>query len=323
MDGNRVAELPGGERERRPSLPALSDDEELSRYLTERRNWSRWGPNDERGAANLITSRKIREAAGCVRKGRTVSLSRPFPTTPGPHNPRPAQMHPGTWTLPGGAGIAHDFIGVEYHGFNTTHLDALCHVWDADGMWNGRHPTEVLGSEGANFADVDRYGDGITTRGVLLDVARYRDVPFVAPGKPVRGRELLEVASSQNVTIRPGDALVVHSGRTAWEATLDPSRPVPEDGRPGLHASCLGAIRELDAALLVWDLMEEKPGASDLPFTVHAALFAFGVPLVDNARLDDLAELCEEEGRYEFLLMVAPLRVAGGTGSPVNPIAVL
>jgi hypothetical protein len=55
---------------------------------------------------------------------------------------------------------------------------------------------------------------------------------------------------------------------------------------------------------------------------MHSAIFAFGTPLVDNALLEPVAAVCAEEGRYEFLLVIAPLIVEGGTGSPINPIAV-
>jgi len=97
------------------------------------------------------------------------------------------------------------------------------------------------------------------------------------------------------------------------------SHPVRQ--RPGLHASCLKFIRESDCSLLVWDMMDFEPNGYDIPWSVHAAIFAYGIGLLDNALLQPLAEACAEEGRYEFMLTVNPLRVVGGTGSPVNPIA--
>lgn len=303
--------------------PSLDSDQSLAAYLREHRNWGRWGQDDQRGAMNLLTPGKLIEAASCVRTGNSISLSRTFPSTAGPQNPRPAQHHLGTWTLPGGAGIAHDYLGISYHGMNATHVDALCHVWDSEGMWGGRSPERVFGDDGATFGDIDQWKDGIVTRGVLFDVPRHRGTPFVAEGQPVTAEELEDIADANGVEVRAGDALVVHSGRGPWEATLDPQRPIPEDGRPGLHASCLQFMRAHDIALLVWDLMEEKPTGFSLPFTVHAALMAFGVGLVDNARLGELSDACADAEQTDFLLVVAPLRVVGGTGSPVNPIAVL
>jgi kynurenine formamidase len=88
-----------------------------------------------------------------------------------------------------------------------------------------------------------------------------------------------------------------------------------------LHASCLPFLRDHDVAVLVWDLLDAAPTEYDIPWTVHGALYAYGVALLDNALLQPLAEACAQEKRYEFMLVVAPLKVVGGTGSPVNPIA--
>lgn len=97
--------------------------------------------------------------------------------------------------------------------------------------------------------------------------------------------------------------------------------PVTPRWRPGLHASCLPFIRDTDAAVLVWDMLDYRPTGYTLNWGVHPVLFAFGVCLIDNARLDDLATACAEEARYDFMLTLAPLVVVGGTGSPLNPIA--
>jgi kynurenine formamidase len=150
-------------------------------------------------------------------------------------------------------------------------------------------------------------------------------VPYVTPDRPVHGWELEEVVAAQGVELEPGDALVVHSGREAWTADNplwpEPDWLRPEPVRPGLHASCLPFIRDHDVALVAWDLMDSTPTGYALPWTVHGVLYAYGVALVDNALLTPLAEACRQEGRYEFLFLIAPLRVVGGTGSPVNPLA--
>ena len=88
-----------------------------------------------------------------------------------------------------------------------------------------------------------------------------------------------------------------------------------------MHASCLPFLHENDIAILVWDMMDFTPNGYELPWSVHGAIFAYGMALLDNALLQPLAEVCAAEGRYEFMLMIAPLFVEGGTGSPANPIA--
>ena len=305
--------------------PRIPTREEVLSYLHERRNWGRWGPDDQIGAINLITPEKRVKAAALVRSGRSVSLSRDFPTEPRHGNPHPAQH----WmkTVPRGAGgYAADFYGIYYHGVATTHLDALCHTWDEHGMWNGRDPAREITFEGANFGGVHHWQHGLITRGVLLDVPKHRGEPYVTADKPVHGWELEAIAKAEGITLAPGDAAVVYSGREALqEAYPDKHYQTPlgvtNPTRPGLHASCLPFLRDNDIAIIVWDMMDCMPNGYDIPWSVHGAIFAYGVALLDNALLQPLAEACAEEGRYEFMLMIAPLKVVGGTGSPANPIA--
>jgi kynurenine formamidase len=289
--------------------------DEVIGYLRERRNWGRWGDDDQRGAINLITPEKRVRAARLVKSGRPISLSRDFPVTPHRGNPMPAQHFVRTFD-----NAVIDYYGTVYHGYVTTHVDALCHVWDEHGMWQGRDPKKEISTQGAAFGGIQHWRDGVTTRGVLLDVPKFRGEPFVTVEKPVHGDELTAIAKAQGVAIEPGDALCVYSGREAYQAAhRDWSGYVPPS--PGLHASCLPFLRDNDVAVLVWDLMDAAPNEYGLPWTVHGAIFSYGVALVDNALLQPLAEACAEEGRYEFMLTFAPLCVVGGTGSPVNPIA--
>ena len=290
-------------------------------YLRERRNWGRWEDKGSAGAINLITPEKRVEAAGLVRNGRSVSLSRPFAVTPTDENPRPSQHYLVVSDRPSGGGSAMDYYGVFYHGTATTHIDALRHVWDEDGMWDGKDPREVLAYQGASYGTVDQWSDGILTRGVLLDVPRHRGAPYVNLDEPVHGWELADIAESQGVAIEPGDAVMVYSGREAY-ARDNGGTWGGGATRPGLHASCLKFIRDTDMSILGWDMMDASPNEYDLPWTVPGAIFAYGVALLDNSLLGPLADACAEEGRYEFMLTINPLNVIGGTGSPVNPIAV-
>jgi kynurenine formamidase len=302
--------------------------EDTLHVLRERSNWGRWGADDELGAVNLVTPEKRVQAASLVRAGRSVSLSRPYPKEPAGNVPRPALHYLEIEDRPPG-GAALDFYGISYHGMGCTHIDSLCHVWDEGGIYNGRDPRDVLGFRGASFGQIDNWREGIITRGVLLDVPRFRGTGCVTQDEPVHGWELAEICRAQGTEVTPGDALVVYSGREAWSRAQ--GRPwgsaapgAPAEGlvaRPGLHASCLEFIRDTDAAVLVWDMMDLQPNEFGLPWTVHGAIFAFGIALVDNALLEPLAAVCAEEGRTDFMFVISPLRVEGGTGSPANPLA--
>ncbi len=145
--------------------------------------------------------------------------------------------------------------------------------------------------------------------------------------RPEREKEEAPTKLMETLKLQPGDAVAVYCGRDQWQAA-NPETPYgrPFGGgpnvRPGLHVSCLPFLRDHDVSLLVWDMLDHLPIGYDIPWAVHAALFAYGVALLDNALLEPLAQACVEEGRDEFMLVIAPLRVVGGTGSPANPLAV-
>ena len=295
--------------------------QEVLAYLKEDRNWGRWGEDDQKGAVNMVTPEKRLAAVQTVRSGLAVSLCREFPKTPAPNNPTPAIHY--MQLEDGDRGGCIDYYGISYHGTACTHLDALCHVWNEDGMWNGRDPDKVITTQGANWASIEHWKEGIITRGVLLDVPKHRGEPYVTMDTPVHGWELEDIAKEEGVDLEPGDALVVYSGREKWDEDGNPIWGSNPDQRPGLHASCLKFLQESNCCLLVWDMMDFMPNGYDIGWSVHASIFAYGIGLLDNALIQPLAEACGQAGRYEFLLTVNPLRVVGGTGSPVNPVAIL
>jgi kynurenine formamidase len=292
-----------------PAAQAAPTRQEVEAAYTGRRNWGRWGPDDQRGAVNLITPQKRVAATKLVARGRTVSLSRPF---------EPEQQFTRiTEDKTGGSVI--DYYGFIYHGTTVTHIDALGHVWDQHGMWNGRKPAEVLDTRGAHFADITAFSDGLVTRGVLLDVPRHRGQPHVTVDRPVQGAELDQIARAQKVSVTAGDALLVYSGREAFQRG---GNTYGSANRPGLHPTCAAFIRDHDVSILGWDMMDARPDGYGLRWPVHGVLFNYGVVLLDNALLEPLAAACAEEGRYEFLFVALPLRVPRGTGSPANPVAI-
>ena len=278
--------------------------------FTYRRNWGRWGANDPMGAVNLITPQKRAAAAALVKTGRTVSLSRVF--EPDQHFIRVNQR--------GTGGSVVDYYGFLYHGVTVTHVDALCHVWDRNGMWNGRDPAKEIDTNGTRFADITAFSSGLITRGVLIDVPRHRRISHVTVDRPVEGTELEAIAKAQNVVIEAGDALLVYSGRESFVRSATSYGP-STGTRPGLHVSCAKFIRDRDVAVLGWDMHEAMPDKDGLPWPVHGVFYTYGVALLDNALLEPLAQACAEERRYEFMFMALPLKIARGTGSPVNPIA--
>lgn len=306
--------VPGGEAVAGQTIDTrvLTAEEILDFYRT-RRNWGRWGPDDQVGAVNLITPQKRVAAAALVRTGRTVSLGRVF--EPPQHFVRITSAAANV-----GGGYMQDYYGYIYHGSAITHVDALSHSWIREGMWNGRDPAKEIDTSGARFGDITAWSSRLITRGVLIDVPRHRRESHVTPEKPVHGWELEEIARAQGVDVGAGDALLVYSGREAYDRA--PSKQ--PNRRPGLHASCAKFIRDRDVAVLVWDMMDACDGVCGpaKPDRVHAVIANFGVALVDNALLEPLATACLEERRYEFMFVALPLRVLRGSGSAANPTAI-
>ena len=295
--------------------------QEFDEYKERFSNWGRWGDDDHLGTLNHITAQVRRNAAALVQDGRSVSCARPLATErvlSGPRNGAPADHKMNI-----GGMACSDYIGVNYHGFANTHIDALCHIFTADGkLYNGRPISDVT-EEGAKSNSVDFWRHGIVTRGILYDVPRHRDTAYVALDEAVHGWELADIAEAEGLQPKAGDAVLVRCGATEFWGDNPNYEPVWQ--APGLHASTLEFLYETDAALLGWDLMEARDQdqykAPAMP--IHSTAIPYmGLPLLDNADFDELAATCAELGRWEFQLVIAPLFVKGGTGSPVNPIAI-
>ena len=298
--------------------------EQVDRYLKDRRNWGRWPQNPGAGAINLITAEKRVQAASLVKSGKPISLARPLPVEPSHDNTKPIDFYMKRMPWIDGGGAALDYISIFQHGLTITHLDALCHMWDKNGTWEGKNPDDILSFDGASFGAVDEWSDGIMTRGVLLDVPRFRGTAYVDNDSPVHGWELQEIAEAQGVKMTPGDAVVVYCGREAYEEANGNYGGDPVGSKyPGLHASCLPFLRDNDLSVLVWDMEDASPNEYGVAWTVHGAIHAYGMALIDGAALVALVDECAKANRYEFMLTVNPLVLVGGTGSPVNPIAVL
>jgi kynurenine formamidase len=270
------------------------------------------------------------KAAAEVRHGVTVSLGHDLRTRPTGEQPVPATHHMlASGDALGASGVpgyeaTRDYVGLEVHGLGTTHLDALCHMFVDGRMYNDR-PASDVSSTGARSNSVMSVANGIVGRGVLLDIPALRGVAALGAEDRVRAADLDAAARRQGVAIGTGDLVVVCTGRDARRKSgaLDPFG----QGLAGLDASCLDWLHTHDVALLAGDgISDPMPAQPDprWPFPIHQiAITALGMHLVDNCRLDELVETCSRLGQWSFLLTICPLRIPGGTGCPVNPVAVL
>jgi kynurenine formamidase len=305
--------------------------DEFDRLFESVKNWGRWGPDDQLGTINLITPERVRAAAGLVRSGRRVSMEIPINTTAGPDNPTPAihfvtQGHDidiGS----GGLRFGLDFLGMACHGDCHSHVDALCHISYKGLTYNGKPAEEVLTSMGATSLDIARIGEvGVVGRGVLLDLPRLRGLKWLEPGDAVTRAELEACEQAQGVHLGEGDIFVYRTGHHRRRLELGAWDNGPDgEGKAGLHVDTVPWMHERGIAAFLPDGDGEAiPSCVDgMTYPIHPLqIVAMGMLTADSLQFEDLARACDEEGRYEFMVVGLPLRLPGGTGSPWNPIAI-
>ncbi len=278
-------------------------------------NWGRWGATDERGTLNLLTPALVQRAAGLVKTGKVYSLSMPLEAE-GPQWP---SRHK-TWRVttfrnpPAERGSADDVVSMHSH--SGTHMDALCHIWYDNQLYNGYSMPEHVTSTGATRNSIDNV-PFIVGRGLLLDIATWKGVDHLELGEAITAADLDACAAAQGVTVQAGDLILL---RTGWMHIFHSDRSLYNQGEPGIDVSTIPWLKAHDIVAVCADnqaieVFSEMP-PPQLP--VHAAAIRdLGVYLVENLNLDALAA----DKVYECLLVIAPLPLTGGIGSPVNPIA--
>jgi kynurenine formamidase len=300
--------------------------DEFDRLFQALRTWGRWGDSDQLGALNLLTPERVAAAAGLVQQGVTISLSWPLRTEAAASTPEPAEHRmtsEGDVHSSSGMVVAKDYIGLNYHGDTHTHLDALCHIGYEGLLYNGVS-TDVITTDGASADSVELLEDGLVGRGVLLDIPGLRGVPWLEPGESIFRDELEAAEQDQGVAVREGDILLV---RTGHGRRLDELGPWDTPShKAGLHPTAMTFVAERGVSVLGSDgNSDTAPSQTErVEFPIHVlALNAMGVWLLDYLRFEELLAACQRAGRWEFLVVAAPLRISGGTGSPINPLAIL
>ena len=289
---------------------------DIEKMMTELSNWGRWGKDDQLGALNLITPAKRKQAAALVKEGVAVSLARETNKDRAPDNTSPYQhtmIVTGQWSA--------DTFSVLFHGYQHTHLDALCHIFYQGKMYNGFAQSEVT-KQGANKLAITNLKQGIFTRGVLMDMAALKGVKYLEPGTPIYPEDLEAWEKKAGIKVAPGDAVFIRTGR--WARRAEKGAWNVEAASAGLHASCARWLRQRDVALLGSDVASDvfPSGIEGVTHPIHLlTLNAMGVHIFDNCDLEALSAATAQRKRWTFLLTAAPIPITGGTGSPLNPIA--
>lgn len=299
------------------SLSELSEADVISLFR-KLSNWGRWGPDDELGTLNFITASERRRAALEVKAGEAVSIARDLAsrTDAGDCPVVRHRMHYyGSDPISAG-----DEVTLDMHGMATTHLDALGHEFFRGQAYNGRLRDVIVQRDGLHFGDVWQMRAGVFTRAVLLDVPAALNVEWLDAGYSIGQRDLERAVAVAGVKLERGDAILVHSGFDRWR---EAGAPGGESGaRAGLGADCLGWLSHHEVSLYGGDCIEKLPSPYEsVPFPLHqVGIGAMGLALLDSVRLDGLVKIARANMRYTFAISFAPLRLRGGTGSPVNPV---
>lgn len=284
-----------------------------------RGNWGRWGGEDELGALNLVDDAKRLAALSAPRAGRVYSLAhtvdRAAPVTPRRHpvwHTTAISQHPA-----GLRGSADDVLTMHSH--SGTHLDALCHYWEGQELYNG-FPAADITSHGAPRLSMEKV-TGIVTRGVFLDLAEACPTGADAHGFVLTPAHLEDALAAAGLTLEPGDALLL---RTGWARELGDDVTCYQNGEPGIGIEAAEWLAARDVALVGadnWAVEALPPEVRGEGLLVHRHLINdCGLYLIENLTLEELAAA---EGSIAGLFIIAPLRITGGAGSPVNPLLVV
>ena len=304
----------------------LTQDEFVALFQRLKRS-AGWGTDDRRGALNHLMVAHVLTAVQEVRLGRSVSLARPIESAVSADDPDPAH-----YDVTGAVADHHSELGLDFamdrfamnvHGNANSHIDALSHVLFDSKFYNDV-PIDVITATGATSLSIDTVRDGIVGRGVLLDIPRLRRQPWLAPGDTITPDDLRVAEDAQHVQVGQGDLLFVRVGHSARRRALGAWDAAKT--RAGLHPTAVEFVGERKVAVLGGDGNNDAAPSvvEGVDFPVHAlAVNALGMHILDYLQFEDLAEVCEEQGRWTFLAVIAPLRLPLATGSPVNPIAIL
>jgi kynurenine formamidase len=209
----------------------------------------------------------------------------------------------------GGVEIAFDRLDMWAHGMVLTHLDAPNHV-----ILDNVAPAtgDAAQSDAAWLSWADK---GFVTRAVFFDVPAHRGVPYVTADEPVTTAELAELEAKLDFALEPGDALLLYSGRDAFEAAW--SGPGPAQVQAAVAQDATQWFAEHRFSLLCWDLLDSPPTEN---FGAHLLIWADGLAIVDNCDFSAAARLFRDQRRSAAMIAAGPLPVAGATGCLINPV---
>jgi kynurenine formamidase len=299
-------------------------------------NWGRWGADDEIGTLNHVSPADIVAAAQLVCSGRVFAMGIPLDGS-GPQNglfggrwnPIHTMLATGTDAVAGRFDetnklrYADDALNMPVQA--ATHWDSLGHIFLDDKMYNGHDARKVDGG-GVHKCGIEHTRARMVGRGVLLDVARYKGVDSLDDGYGISNEELDAVAAKQGVEIRKGDFVIVRTGHMERCLREGVWGGYAGGDAPGVRFENCYWCQEREVAAICSDTwgVEVRPNETDeVQQPWHWVVIpAMGLTMGEMFYLKDLAADCASDKIYEFFFCGPPLVITGGTGSPINPLAI-
>jgi len=283
---------------------------------------SKWGPNDEIGAANYMTPELVVKAAGLIKTGKTYALGIPVDSTTPAYPPRGFKI---TVVQPGQAGspglgpskttynddIIEGWVGVG------SQMDGLGHIGVEHVYYNGNRILDFGEPTGLKKLGIDKVPP-LVARGVLLDMAAHYGTDVIKEGTAFNTKEIEEVAKKQGIEIRQGDVVLFHTG---WLSLIGKDDKRFGAGEPGLGvegAKYLTGKGVVAVGADTWGV-EAVPFETKNIFEVHQILLPMnGTYILENMNTADLAK----DRAYEFMFVLGQPRFKGGVQSMINPVAI-
>ena len=281
---------------------------------------SRWGAADQRGAANRVTAEKVLEAKSLMTTGTVYELGRAYESSMPLFGTRHFSLRiPQTYgPLGTNRTTYHDEVVSAEIGQVGTQFDGLGHIGVGDLYYNGHDRRQFSQGDGLAKLGVENVGP-VVTRGVLVDVAAYKNVARLEGGYEITAADLRGALERQRLEVRAGDVVLVHTG---WGSLWGVDNAAFGAMAPGVGLEAAEYLVEREVVVVGSDTWatEVVPNPNpDLAFPVHQLLIPRnGIYIFENLLTEELAR----DRAYEFAFFFAPLKLKGGTGSPGNPLAI-
>ena len=301
-------------------ISAAANAQSWSPPSPEQRCPSKWGATDERGAANLLTPESVLNASRLIRTGEVIELGRVLATDMPLFGTRRFDIHTKRTGGPMGSNkrYTNEELVITELGQVGTQFDMFSHQSIDNKHYNCFETDQITSRNGFTKLGVEKIGS-IYTRGVLIDVAATKGVEQLAVGYEITVEDLQSALKQQNVTLKAGDAVLIHTG---WGRLWGVDNAKYNSGCPGIGIPAAEWLAKQNPLLFGSDNfpVEVSPNPDkNLSLPIHQlALSVHGIFLLENMKLDELAA----KKVYEFAFVVQPLKIKGGTGSTVAPVAI-